>query len=104
EIYDKAKAALHSRYGAEVAATWQRTNASTAVVDAVFDTADADARDLLKDVLTAGDSGLDGLLTKPLPSVQINGAVLTHELTRKSTLEITLPRFNFQTQSVTTAL
>lgn len=104
EIYKKAVTALNSRYGVEVAATWQRTDASTAVVDAVFDTSDAAARDLLKDVLTAGNAGLDELFTTPLSTVQIRGAVLTHELTRKSTLEVSLPRFNFQTQTVTTAL
>ncbi|MCZ2150149.1 MAG: hypothetical protein LC126_20520 [Bryobacterales bacterium] len=104
EIYDKAKTALNSRYGLEVAAAWQRTSASTAIVDAVFDTSDAKARALLEDVLTSGNAGLDNLFTTPLSTVQLNAAVLTHELTRKSTLEISLPRFNFQTQSVTTAL
>ena len=104
EIYEKARTALNSRYGLEATATWQRTNSSQAVVDVVFDTSDPAARALLKDVLTSGNNGLDHLFTTPLPSVQINGAVLTHELTRKSTLEISLPRFNFQTQTVNTAL
>ncbi|MCC6394859.1 MAG: hypothetical protein IT167_29975, partial [Bryobacterales bacterium] len=67
-------------------------------------TSDAKARALLKDVLTSGNAGLDNLFTTPLSTVQLNAAVLTHELSRKSTLEISLPRFNFQTQSVTTAL
>ena len=104
EIYATVRTALNSRYGLEVAATWQRTDSSKAVVDAVFDTSDAAAQAMLKDVLTHSNAGLDELFTTSLPTVQINGAVLTHELTRKSTLEITLPRFNFQTQTVTTAL
>lgn len=104
EIYNKAKTALNSRYGLEAAAGWQRTSAGAAIVDAVFDTSDPKARDLLKDVLTSGNTGLDRLFTTPLPTVRLNAAVLTHELTRKSSLEITLPRFNFHKQSVTTAL
>jgi hypothetical protein len=59
---------------------------------------------LLKDVLTTGNAGLDTLLTTSISTVQINGAVLTHELSRKTTLEIALPHFNFQKQNVTTAL
>jgi hypothetical protein len=104
EIYDKARTALNSRIGLEVAASWQRTSSSTAVVDALFDTSDAAAQALLKDVLTSGNTGLDKLFTNALPAVKINGAVLSHELTRKTTLEISLPRFNFQSQSVNTAL
>ncbi len=104
EIYDKARTALNSRYGLEVAATWQRTSASTAVVDAVFDMSDPAAQQLFEDVVTVANAGLDRLLVTSLASVHINAAVLSHELTRKSTLDISLPHFNFQSQSVTTAL
>jgi hypothetical protein len=104
EIYDKAKTALNSRYGLEVAATWESTSASTAVIDAVFDFSDGKAQALFRQVVQGTSSGLDQLFTTALPSVHLNFAVLSHELTRKSTLEISLPKFNFQTQSVTTAL
>ncbi len=104
DIYAKARTALHSRYGLEVAAAWQRTSSSTAVLDVEFDFSDAAAGQLFQDVVKAENSGLDRLFTTPLPSVHLNAAVLSHELTRKSSLEVSLPHFNFQTQSVTHAL
>src|SRR2546422_3825419 len=62
------------------------------------------AQSLFQAVVQGTNAALDDLFTTPLPSVHLNAAVLSHELTRKSTLEISLPHFNFQTQSVTTAL
>ena len=104
EIYNKAVSALNSRYGLDIAATWANTSSNTAVVDAVFDMDDAAARTLFEDLVTASSSALDTLVGKRVSGVNINTAVLSHELQRKSTLDINLPHFNFQKQSVTTAL
>jgi hypothetical protein len=104
DIYDKARKALKSRYGADVAATWQRTTANTAIIDAVFDLNDSAAREIFSGVMQGTDSALDKLLTTELSSVRFKAAVLSHEMMRKTTLEMSLPHFNFQTQSVTTAL
>lgn len=104
EIYAKAVKALNSRYGFELASTWQSTSASKVVLDVVFDTSDPAASQMLRAVVEGSGSALDRLFTTQLASVHLNAAVLSHELTRKSTLELSLPRFNFQTQSVTTAL
>jgi len=104
EIYQKAVTALNSRYGLDLAATWARTSSSTAVLDAVFDMNDPNAQQLFRDLVAVSNSALDRLVGQQVNGVQINTAVLSHELQRKSTLEIALPHFNFQTQSVTTAL
>ena len=104
EVYDKAKKALNSSYGLQAAATWNRTSASTAVIDAVFDLSDAAATRVFQAVMRGKNDAFDELLTNALPAVHLNYAVLSHELTRKSSLEVSLPLFNFQTQSVTTAL
>lgn len=104
EIYSKAVKALNSRYGLDLAATWARTSSSTAVVDAVFDMSDAAAQRLFVDLVGVSNSAFDRLLGQQVSGVQINTAVLSHELQRKSTVEVSLPHFNFQTQSVTTAL
>lgn len=104
EIYNKAVRALNSRYGMEVAATWARTSSSTAVVDAVFDMSDPKAQQLFADLVAVRNSALDKLVGEQVSGVQINTAVLSHELQRKNTLEIALPHFNFQTQAVTTAI
>jgi hypothetical protein len=104
EIYQKAVSALNSRYGLDLAATWASTSSNTAVVDAIFDMNDPNARQLFEDLVHASNSALDKLVGKQVSGVQINTAVLSHELQRKSTLELSLPHFNFQKQSVTTAL
>lgn len=104
EIYAKAAKALNSRYGLDLAATWARTSSSTAVVDAVFDMNDGNARQLFEDLVAVSNSALDKLVGQQVSGVQINTAVLSHELQRKTTLEISLPHFDFQTQSVITAL
>jgi hypothetical protein len=104
EIYNKAVTALNSRYGMDLAATWARTSSSTAVVDAVFNMNDAAARSLFGDLVSVSNSALDRLVANKVSGVKINTAVLSHELQRKSTLDISLPHFNFQKQSVTTAL
>ena len=104
EVYDKARKALNSSYGLQAAATWNSTSASTAVIDAVFDLSDAAAGRMFQAVMQGKGDAFDELLTKAPSSVHLNFAVLSHELTRKSSLEISLPVFNFQTQSVTTAL
>lgn len=104
EIYNKAVTALNSRYGLDLAATWANTSSNTAVVDAVFDMSDANAQQLFKDLVAVANSALDRLVGQQVSGVTINTAVLSHELQRKSTLEVSLPHFNFQSQSVTTAL
>jgi hypothetical protein len=104
EIYNKAVKALSSGYGLDLAGTWARTSSSTAVVDAVFEMNDPAAQQLFRDLVTVSNSALDTLIENQVSGIQIKTAVLSHELRRKSTLEISLPHFNFQTQSVTTAL
>jgi hypothetical protein len=103
-VYDKARNALNSTYGLTAAATWKRTSANTAVIDAVFDLSDPVAARLLQTLMRGEKGCFDELLTHAVPSVHLNCAVLSHELTRKTSLEVSFPSFNFQTQSVTTAL
>src|SRR5207247_1800260 len=102
EIYGKARKALNSRYGLDLAATWSRTSASTAVVDVVFDTSTSEGQELLRALLE--DSNFDQLLTSQSTAITVNSAVLTHELTRKSTLDISLPHFSFSSESFNDAI
>jgi len=104
EVYDKARKALNSSYGMQAAATWNHTSASTAVIDAEFDLSEATAERVFQEVMQGKDDAFDELLTNARASVHLNFAVLSHELTRKSSVEVSLPLFDFQTQSVTTAL
>ncbi|MBS1830238.1 MAG: hypothetical protein JST93_33360 [Acidobacteria bacterium] len=102
EIYDKVRKALHSRYGVEVAATWSRTTSSTAVLDVDFDTSAADGRALLQGILE--DSNIDAVMTSQSTAISVRAAVLTHEIRKKSTLDISLPYYHLSSESFNNAI
>jgi len=101
-IYDHARKALTSRYGVEFSAAWSRTRAETALLDVEFDTAQPAARALLRAVLA--DANYDALFTTTSPAVVVRAAVLSHELTRKRDLKLSLPWLDQRRQSVTQSL
>ena len=102
EIYAKARKALTTRYGAELAATWQRTTSKTALLDVEIDTAGPAGRKLLGGLLRDGD--FDSLLTSTSKAVTFHTAMLTHEVKRKSTLQVTLPKMSFRIEHANTSL
>jgi hypothetical protein len=102
EIYDKVRKALHSRYGLDLTETWQRAQARTALLDVVFDTSNDQGRALLASVVR--DAEFDLLMTAPCPAVEIHTAVLTHELTRKTVVDVSLPYFSSHTESFNTSM
>ena len=102
EIYAKARKALTTRYGAEIAATWQRTTSKTALLDVEIDTAGPAGRKLLSGLLRDGD--FDSLLTSTSKAVTFHTAMLTHEVKRKSTLQVTLPKMSFRIEHANTSL
>ena len=104
DICNKAHSALNSRYGCDVASTWQRTTSDTAVLDVTFDLADPTASEMFQAVIGRTNDAFDRLITTELPAVQINYGVLSHELTRKTTLDVSLPEFNSHTDTITNAL
>jgi hypothetical protein len=102
QMVEKVTAALNSRYGFDLAATWQRTTADTALFDAEFDTARPDGRELLAALLQRSDFAR--IITVRTPATRIRTGVLTHELTRKTTLHVSLPHVNLQQQTINHAL
>jgi hypothetical protein len=102
KIYDKAKDALNSRYGFDLAATWERTTADTAVFDVEFDTTQQDGKDLLAALLRQSDFGR--ILVAQSAAARIRTGVLTHEVTRKTTVNISLPHVDLQKQTINQAL
>jgi hypothetical protein len=102
EIYAAARKALTTRYGAEIAATWQRTTSKTALLDVELDTSGQAGTRLLAALLRDGD--LDTLLTTTSKAVTFHAAMLTHEVKRKSTLQVTLPTSSFRTEHANTSL
>ena len=102
DVYDKVRKALHSRYALDLTETWQRADARTAVLDVVFDTSKDEGRALLASVVR--DAEVDLLMTAPSQAVEIRSAVLTHELTRKTVVDVSLPYFASHTESFNTSL
>lgn len=102
DIYDAARKALTTRYGAEIAATWQRTTAKTALLDVEIDTSSQAGARLLTAVLR--DGNFDVLLTSPSKALTFHAAMLTHEARRKSTLQVSLPKVGFKGSHANTVL
>ncbi len=102
KLYSQLTKALDARYGFDLAASWQRTTADTAVFDVEFDTTAPAGRDLLTGLLQRSD--FDRLLTAPNAAARIRTGVLTHELTRKTTVNVTLPHVDMRTDTINRAL
>jgi hypothetical protein len=102
EIFEKARKALTTRYGAEIAGLWRHTTSKTAVLDVEIDTSDATGAALLEALLADGD--LDRLLTSASRAVTFHSALLTHEARRSSTLPVTLPRTSFRIEHANQSL
>jgi hypothetical protein len=102
KIYDKAKDALNSRYGFDFAAAWERTRADTAVFDVEFDTTQQDGQDLLAALLQQSDFGR--ILKAQTAAARIRTGVLTHEVTRRTMVNVSLPHVDLQKQSFNQAM
>jgi hypothetical protein len=88
-IYQKAIQALNNNYTLSFAATYQRTETSTALVDVNFDLTRPEAGVMLRDVVA--NSRLDDLLVKEVPGVTLNQAALTHETKRTGEVQVHMP-------------
>ncbi len=101
EIYDKARQALARRYDVELARNYQRSTAKSALLNVTFDTTLAEARGLLSEVM---NSHLDRLFTRPTPGVTLAHAVLTHQLSCQSSIEVQMPFYNTRVSTLTQSL
>lgn len=102
KLYAAGLEAANKRYTAEFGVTYQKTASGAALLDVTFDLSKPNARSLFESVMA--DSNLDTLLTKSVPGVEINQATLSHELTRQSTVELHLPKFDFVSTHVNEAM
>jgi hypothetical protein len=92
EFYAKGFAALIEKYQAEFHYSFQKTTTRTALIDITFDFgADAtNARKLLEQTM---GGNFKEVLAKQLPGVKLNMGVLTHEIKRRTHIEVNLPYF-----------
>ncbi len=92
EFYVKGYAALIEKYQAEFHYSFQKTTTRTALLDATFDFA-ADAASAAKHFKQALNGNFNEILAQQLPGVMLNKGVLTHEIKRRTHLEVSLPYF-----------
>jgi hypothetical protein len=102
ELYEKARKAITSKYDFNLAYNYQKASTKTALIDVVFDFTKPEARDCFRQV--AAESKLDQVFVVKTDGVRINQAILTHEIDRRSTIQVSLPKFNFARESINTSL
>jgi hypothetical protein len=100
--YKTGVEALTKRYSINFAATYQSTTTGNALIDVNFDMSQPDSAALFNAVVA--NSKLDDLLTRDTNGVTLNQAKLTHEINRKSTVDLNLPFFDFSSKNVNDAM
>jgi hypothetical protein len=98
ELYQKARQAMTRQYDFNLAYAYQKATAQTALIDVVFDFKQAAARELFQRV--AAQSQLNDLLTVETDGVRLNQAVLSHQIDRKSSLQVNLPKFDLTKEAL----
>jgi hypothetical protein len=93
EFYAKGYEALMEKYKAEFHYSYQKTTTRTALIDVTFDFA-VDVQSAQTHFAQALSGDFNTLLSKQLPGVKLNKGVLTHEIKRRSHLEVNLPYFS----------
>lgn len=90
EFYEKALAAIHRRYSFDLAFAFQKSSGNQALLDATFDFAqDPAGVQVFFERALAGD--FDFIFTNHHPRVKLNLAELSHNISRHSHTDLTLP-------------
>jgi hypothetical protein len=101
-IYDQGIKAFSTRYAAEVASTYERSRADTALLDVSFDLGVPAALARFRRVADDGD--LDDLLVVPSDGVRFNEGTLSHGIRHRANVEVHLPFVSAETTRVTESL
>jgi hypothetical protein len=98
EIYDKSLKALNNRYSFEFAATYEKTTQGQALLDVEFDMSQPPAAAALREVVVNGK--LDNLLVNEIGGVTLNVATLSHQIKRRTDVQIHMPFFDSETEHI----
>ncbi len=101
KVYNKAREALHHRFGVELAATYSKTTTKTALLDITFDLAQPDARELWREVI---DAKLDRALSEEVDGVTLHQGALSHGIKRQTTVQVNLPFFSSKVEHINESL
>ncbi len=102
QLEEKTQSAFGQLFRSNVAASFERLSADTALLDAGFDLANEFAAQAFYDVMENG--AVDKLLTKQVPGVTLHRALLTHGLTRTAEVQLHFPFFDSKAQHVNQTL
>jgi hypothetical protein len=102
EIYARAREAMNHRYDLSLTASWQKTTTRQVLLDAEFDLASESGRDLFTALVARAD--YDRLLTTPDPAVRLHSATMSHEIERRSSIEVHMPFLDRKTTRLNQAL
>lgn len=97
-IYEQGRNALARRYDFAFAYAYQRSDERTALLDASFDLDRPPARELFGRLLRDGD--VDAILTTEAAGVTLHEGVLTHHIARSARIAVSLPSFDFQSETI----
>ena len=104
--YAKGLKALNTTYGASLAATYESTTTTTALLDAEFDfgnaAADKATLQSLLDEAVHGD--LTNLLMKDTTGVKLNAGSLSHGIDRHTHIELRLPFYSSTVDEINSSL
>lgn len=98
EIYDQSLKALNNRYSLEFAASYEKNTEDQALLDVEFDLSQEKAAAALRDVVV--DGNLDNLLVNDVPGVQLNAATLSHEIKRRTDVQLHMPFFDSEKEHI----
>ncbi len=102
EIYQRARSALARKYDFNLAFSYQKATSRTALLDVTFNLAKPQALSLFEGVIARSD--LDRLLVSQTQGVSLRQAVLTHEINRRSEIQVSFPKFDFAKESLASSL
>jgi hypothetical protein len=102
EVYATVKRGLERHYDVELAHGYEKSTAKTALLDVSFDLDRPEAAALLEAVLDRGE--LETLLVRPRDGVRLAAAVLSHEISRRSSVEVELPHFSERLDTLAASL
>lgn len=100
-IYDKARQALEKTYSFSLSATYQAADAGTALIDASFDLAQPAAAQMFKDLV---GGSYDEFVAHSAPGVRLRAATLTHNVSRRRHVEVSLPFYKSTTEEIMNSL
>jgi hypothetical protein len=106
DYYAAGRKALNATYGASLAATYESTSATTALLDVEFDfgEAAADKNKLRLMMASAIDGDFTEILMNDIPGVKLRRGMLSHDLKRHTHIELRLPFYGSSIDHINSSL